>query len=191
MKVASQVMVLIFIILLAGHARAQAISKEYRTETGKIFSVTEKHPRGQSLSTIEITSSGFVYNLDNTVEDSDPIKEVIIADLDSNGFDEMYIITVSSGSGSYGGILAFASNRDISVTMINFPQIQEGDTKFQGYMGHDSFRVVNNKLLRTFPVYRPKDKQGSPGGVMRSLAYGLYPGEAMWQLRIVKAEKTK
>jgi hypothetical protein len=191
MKLATQLMVLVLIIFLAGHARTQSNSKEYRTETGKIFSITEKHPNGQSLSTIEITSSGFANNLNETIEDSDPINAVIIADLDNNGFDELYIITVSSGSGSYGGILGFASNRDISVSMINFPEIQEDDIHFQSYMGHDSFKVINQQLIRAFPIYLNTDNQNSPSGGMRTLVYGLYPGEAAWQLKIVKSAETE
>ena len=191
MKAAEQVMILVFIIFLAGHARTQSNSKEYKTETGKIFFVIEKHPNGQSLSNIVITSSGFAYNLNETIEDSDPIKEAIDADLDSNGFDELYIITVSSGSGSYGSILAFASNRDISVSMINFSGVQGGDTYFKGYMGHDSFSLIDQKLIRAFPIYLPADKQNKPSGGMRTLTYGLYPGEAMWQLKIVKSAETK
>ncbi len=191
MKAITHLMVLFFVILLANYARTQSNPKEYRTDTGKTFHVTEKHPNGQSLSTIEIVSSGFAYNLNETVEDSDPIKEMIIADLDNNGFDELYIITVSSGSGSYGGILAFASNSDVSLSMINSPEIEKDDIHFHGYMGHDSFRVIDQQLIRTFPIYLPADKQNNSTGGIRTLTYGLYPGEAMWQLKIVKTEKTK
>ncbi len=179
--------VLISVTTLAGYVCAESIPKEYKTSTGKTFNVTEKHPNGQSLSTIEIRSSGFDYNLDETIEDTDPIKEVIIADLDNNGFDELYIITVSSGSGSYGNVLAFASNRDKSLSMINFPEFQEGDKFFEGYMGHDSFSITDQKFLRVFPVYLPADTQNNPTGGMRTLTYGLYPGEAVWQLQIKKS----
>ena len=130
--------VLISVTILVGYVCAESIHKEFKTSTGKKIFVTEKHPNGLSLSTIEIRSSGFDYNLDQTIEDSDPIKEVIITDLDNNGFDELYIITVSSGSGSYGNVLAFASNRDKSLSRINFPEFQEGAKIFEGYMGHSN-----------------------------------------------------
>ena len=181
----------ISVIILAGYACSQTDKKEYKTNTGKIFSITEKHPYGQSLSTIEIESSGFEYNLDESIEDSDPIKEIFIDDLDDNGFDELYIITVSSGSGSYGNVLAFASNRDLSLSRINFPNIQEGDKLFNGYMGHDSFSIINKRLHRVFPLYLPADKQNAPTGGMRKLTYGLHQGEAAWQLQVENSLETK
>jgi hypothetical protein len=111
-----------------------------------------------------------------------------LADLDGNGFDEIYIITKSAGSGSYGSVLGFASNKDKSLSMINFPEIREGDAHFQGYMGHDAFRIEGQKLIRIFPVYKKGDTNENPTGGRRKLVYGLYPGEAMWQLEVEEAE---
>jgi len=163
----------------------QAVT-EYKTKTGKTIIVTETHPVGQSLSTIQITTKDFVHNISETYTDLDPISDVLIADLDANGFDEIYIVTRSAGSGSYGKIMGFASNFDKSLSMINFPEISEGDSRFDGYMGHDSFGIEAKKLIRTFPVYREGDSNRNPTGGMRKLFYGLYPGEAMWQLRILE-----
>jgi hypothetical protein len=73
-------------------------------------------------------------------EDRDPISDVFTADLDGNGFDEIYIVTTAAGSGSYGTILGFASNKDKSLSMIHFPEVREGDETFEGYMGHDTSR---------------------------------------------------
>ena len=160
------------------------LPKEYKTRTGKTIVVTETHPVGRSLSTIEITTKDFEYNRPEIYEDRDPISNVFIADLDGNGFDEIYIITTSVGSGSYGSVLGFASNKDKSLSMINFPDIQEGDKNFEGYMGHDTFAIEGQKLIRTFPIYQNGDTNQNPTGGMRKLIYGLYLGEAMWQLKI-------
>jgi len=158
--------------------------KAYMTKTGKTIVVTETHPIGQSLNTIEISTEGFEYNRPEIYEDRDPISNVFIADLDGDGFDEIYIITTSAGSGSYGTVLGFASNKDKSLSMINFPEIQEGDKNFEGYMGHDTFALEDQKLIRTFPIYHKDDTNQNPTGGKRKVIYGLYPGEAMWQLKI-------
>ena len=163
--------------------------KEYETRTGKTIIVSETQPAGGSLSTIEITSRGFEHNFQAVYEDRDPISDVFVADLDGNGFDEVYIITTSAGSGSYGTVLGFASNKDRSLSMINFPEIQTGDENFEGYMGHDTFKIEDQKLVRIFPVYNEGDTNEKPTGGRRKLVYGLYPGEAMWQLRIEQSEK--
>jgi len=165
--------------------------KEYRTKTGKTIIISETHPVGRSLSTIRISTRDFEHNYQEVYADRDPISEVFVADLDGNGFDEIYIITASAGSGSYGTVLAFASNGDKSLSMINFPEIQKGDENFEGYMGHDTFKIEDQMLVRIFPVYREGDTNENPTGGRRKLVYGLVPGEAMWQLKVEKSENPK
>jgi hypothetical protein len=162
--------------------------KEYKTRTGKTIIISETHPVGQSLSTIEISTKDFEHNYPEIYKDRDPISGVFVADLDENGFDEIYIITTSAGSGSYGTVLGFASNKDKSLSMINFPEIQARDEDFKGYMGHDTFKIEDQKLVRIFPVYNKGDTNQNPTGGTRKLLYGLYPGEAMWQLKVEKSE---
>jgi hypothetical protein len=149
--------------------------KEYKTTTGKTIIVSESHPVGQGLSNIRINTRDLEYN---------PVTDVFIADLDKNGFDEIYIITTSADSGSYGNVLGFASNKDKSLSMINFPDLQYNNELFKGYMGHDTFSIENNKLIRTFAVFNKGDSNQKPTGGKRKLIYGLYLGEAMWQLTI-------
>jgi hypothetical protein len=161
---------------------------EYKTKTGKTIIISETHPVGQSLSTIKIITKDFEHNYPEIYQDRDPISDVFLADLDGNDFDEIYIITISAGSGSHGTVLGFASNKDKSLSMINFPEIQKGDENFKGYMGHDTFKIEDQKLVRTFPIYNQGDTNQNPTGGTRKLVYGLYPGEAMWQLKIEKSE---
>ena len=113
----------------------QSFSKEYKTSTHKTIIISETHPVGQSLSTIEISTKDFTHNHAETYENADPISDVFIADLDGNGFDEIYIVTTSQGSGSYGKVMGFASNNDKSLSMIYFPDLQREDDMFKGYMG--------------------------------------------------------
>ena len=162
--------------------------KEYKTSTGKIIIISETHPAGISLSTIEITSKGFEHNIQEILANIDPVTNISIADLDGNGFDEIYIITTSVGSGSYGNVLGFASNNDKSLTMISFPEVDINDPYFQGYMGHDLFSIEDNKMTRTFPIYMKNDTNQKPTGGIRKLTYSLIPGEAMWQLKIEKTD---
>jgi len=179
----------------ASPAKAKGIqsnaSKEFKTRTGKTIMISETHPVGQSLSTIKISTKDFEYNYSEIYRDRDPISDIFLSDLDGNGFDEIYIIMTSAGSGSYGTVLGFASNKDKSLSMINFPEVQEGDNNFKGYMGHDNFKIEERKLVRIFPIYNQGDTNQNPTGGKRKLVYGLYPGEAMWQLKIEKSETLK
>ena len=162
--------------------------EEYKTKTGKMIIISEAHPVGQSLSTIKISTKDFEHSHSETYENMDPISDVFIADLDDNGFDEIYIITTSQGSGSYGKVIGFASNYDKSLSMINFPEIEKEGKIFEGYMGHDIFTIEDQKLIRIFPIYNKDDTNQNPTGGKRKLIYDLYPGEAMWQLKIEKSE---
>jgi heat shock protein HslJ len=164
-------------------------AREYRTRTGKTIIVAKTHPIGRSLATIEIRTEGFEHNFGEEFEDRDPISDAFLADLDGNGFDEIYIVTTAAGSGSYGTVLGFASNKDKSLSMIHFPEIRKGKAHFKGYMGHDTFTIEGRKLVRLFPIYKKGNTNENPTGGRRKLVYGLYPGEAMWQLRIEKSEE--
>jgi hypothetical protein len=163
-------------------------SKAYRTRTGKTIVVLESHPAGRSLATIEVRTEGLEHNFREVFEDRDPISNVFVADLDGNGFDEIYIVTTAAGSGSYGSVLGFASNKDKSLSMIYFPEVRDGEAHFEGYMGHDTFTTEGCRLVRMFPVYNQGDTNEKPTGGKRKLVYGLVPGEAGWLLRIEKSE---
>lgn len=166
-------------------AGADSIVREHLTRSGRSIVIQESHPVGQSLSEISIESKGFEHDFSEVFSDQDPISSVLVADLDGNGFDEFYIVTVSSGSGSYGAVLGLASNKDKSLSTIQFPEIREGDEVFAGYMGHDTFTISDGTLLRSFPLYRPSDTNEGPTGGTRKVRYGLFAGESSWQLRVV------
>ena len=70
--------------------------------------------------------------------------------------------------------------------MVHVPEIREDDEHFAGYMGHDTFKISGNSLIRTFPIYAPADRNSNPTGGIRQLTYDLFPGEAAWQLKITE-----
>jgi hypothetical protein len=113
--------------------------------------------------------------------DVDPINKVLVGDLDANGFDEVYVITIAAGSGSYGNVYGVASNKDKSVSYITIPKVTEEDMKkggkFEGYEGHDEFEIVENSLARRFPIK-------GEGVKMRAINYKLKPGESSYVLYI-------
>ncbi len=161
-----------------------------KTSTEKsIELITDKKSNG--LNDLKIVPLDFINTKDTFhLKDSDPLLHTWIKDLDSNGFDELYLITISSGSGSYATIYGFASNQDLSMTPIYVPEISEKDLLpegvYYGYMGHDSIYVDQNKIHRKFPVYQEGDANCCPSGGDKILSYELHPGEASWILSIEK-----
>jgi len=156
--------------------------KEYKTKTGKGF-VVDQEGEG-SLVTVKITPKGFGHTEPIVLKDIDPVSKVFLADLNNDGFEEIYVVTNSVGSGSYAGLYGYSSNNDKSVTPITIPEVSEKDLagNFKGYMGHDSFYVENGKLYRKFPVYKKGDSNANPTGGNKVVEYALKPGEASWKL---------
>ena len=119
-----------------------------------------------------------------------PIKETVdgrvldaqVADLDANGQPEIYVVVQGAGSGSYGQLVAYAlsgGKRFISPIVLQ----ELSGSLAQGYQGHDQFEVVENCLVRRFPIYKPGDSNAKATGGLRQICYKLKPGEASWMLR--------
>jgi hypothetical protein len=160
-----------------------------KTRTDKTFVVNEERISA-SLNKTSIETNGFTEKNDIfRLGETDPIYDIIISDLDKNGFDELFIITRSVGTGSYGTIYGFSSNKDRSVSSIIIPEISQSDLAedaiFNGYMGHDSIYVSNYRLFRKFPVYKDGDENCCPTGGDRTIQYKLKHGEDMWRLDVM------
>jgi len=156
--------------------------KDYKTKSGKSFTVDQEGEG--SMVNVKITPKGFEVNEPIVLKDVDPVSKVFMADLNKDGFEEIYVVTNSAGSGTAATLYAYVSNRDKSVTPVYVQEVTEKDLKgaFKGYMGHDTFYVENGRLYRKFPVYKEGDSNANPTGGEKVIEYVLKPGEASWQL---------
>jgi hypothetical protein len=152
---------------------------------GVTFRVT--CPNASSMNQLTIVPSGLTGdNRPITQEVEGNVTGAEVADLNSDGSPEIYVYVQSAGSGSYGSLVAYSANQKRSLGMIHLPPVAENPKVSKGYMGHDAFAVVENRLVQRFPVYRPGDTNASPTGGARQLHYKLVPGEAGWALRLDK-----
>lgn len=161
--------------------------REFKTASGVVFVVEETHPTSASLSTIRVTSRGLKeVETDMSYTDVDPVKDIFLADINNDGFEELYIVTEVAGSGGYAGIIGLSSNSDKSTSTITVPELVEDDMKagklFEGYQGHDKIYIENKQLVREFPVYKAGDNNATPSGGTRKVVYSLTKGEASWML---------
>lgn len=141
-------------------------------KSGKILQVEVDNSESASINKVNITSTDFKEDISIKLE-TEPITDVFIADLDKNGYEELYLITTSAGSGSYGEVYAFISDKDVEIIQCSLANISESDTDFEGYMGHDSFYIENSLLIREFPVYREKDSNANPTAGTQKIRYTL------------------
>jgi hypothetical protein len=138
-----------------------------------------------SVNTLRITPAGLeIDNRPLEVSVDGTVTGAEVADLDGDGSPELYVYVVSAGSGSYGTLVGYAANRRKSLSGIYLPPVDGNPAAAKGYMGHDEFAVVENVLVRRFPVYRDGDTNAAPTGGTRQLQYKLTPGEAGWILQL-------
>ena len=124
-------------------------------------------------------------NQDASTEVDGTIVNQQVADLDNNGWPELYIFTQSVGSGSYGNVIAYAVNNGKSMTPVYMPELRQ-----KGYMGHDIFAVHEDHITRSFPLYKESDSNASPSGGRMTIRYELIKGEASWQLQPVSSSQS-
>ena len=152
------------------------------TFRGITFHVTS--PNAGSVNTLRIQPSGLK-------ADNSPIERQIegtvtnaeVADLNVDGSPELYVYVTSAGSGSHGSMAAYSANKGKSLSEIYLPALEEDKVAAKGYMGHDEFAVVENTLVRRFPIYKDGDTNSKPTGGTRQIQYKLKAGEAGWILR--------
>lgn len=152
------------------------------TEQGITFHVTS--PNNASINSLRIQPSGL--KADNTLIERQiegTVTNAEVADLNVDGSPELYVYVTSAGSGSHGSLVAYAANKGKSLSEIYMPPMEEDKAAAKGYMGHDEFAVVENTLVRRFPVYKDGDTNSQPTGGTRQIQYKLKAGEAGWILR--------
>lgn len=138
-----------------------------------------------SLNQLTVTTGGLTEANEPVSREIDgTVTKAEVADLDSDGFPEIYVFVNSAGSGSYGGVVAYAVNKGKSISEISFPNVADDAVNSKGYMGHDEFAVVEGSLVQRFPIYSDSDTNAAPSGKTRQLQYKLRPGEAGWQLKL-------
>lgn len=141
-------------------------------------------PNEGSINQVTVRAETPEGALESMVAEADgTITKVEVEDLNGDGYPEIYVYINSAGSGSYGSLIAYASNRNKSLSQIYLPSIADDPSVAKGYMGHDEFAVGEGTLLHRFPIYRENDKNAEPTGGTRQIQYKLEAGEAGWVLR--------
>ena len=165
----------------------------YTTASGKRWVLIEDKSLGNSISSVTVTTKNFeIVNDTYNFEELDPIEEVFQTDLDSNGFEELFFVTRSVGSGSYGTIFGIASNRDKSASLVYIYPVQQEEYKddelFWGFRGHNTFEIEERSVISAFPVYLEGDSNSNPTGGGAKVYYELSMGEASWILKPTRRE---
>ncbi|MFD1255749.1 hypothetical protein ACFQ3S_02990 [Mucilaginibacter terrae] len=98
------------------------------------------------------------------------IKEVLNADMDTDGNPEIFIHTQATDSTNAAKIYAFEYNND-KARELDFPRLTRSQKK--GYRGNDNFFVKDGNLMREFNVYDETDSLATKPIDKRSIRYSL------------------
>lgn len=168
-------------------------STTYTTKSGKKIKITETNPIGESLSTITIDPMGFSTNTP-IVLDTNKLTNSLYVDLNKDSFEELIITTVSQGSGSFGEVFIFTTASTSMLLPVRIPEMSEADTEkgglFEGYMGHDSYSIVSDTLIREFPTFKKTDTNSEPTGPRRSIIYSLVKKDMDYTIVFIKGTTT-
>jgi len=121
--------------------------------------------------------------------EGEKVIDVEVEDLNSDGSPELFVYTQSAGSGSYGKVYAFSVNNKKSMSPVYFQPTAENSKINKGYMGHDEFSLIENRLGQRFPIYKEGDSNANPTGGTRQVFYKLTEGEAMRKLEVDKIDE--
>lgn len=148
---------------------------------GVTFQVESPNAGPVNRVTVRAVSAAGLF-AEESMEADGSVSGVEVEDLNADGYPEVYVYVTSAGSGSYGSLIAYGSNRNRSISQIYLPPLADDPQAAEGYMGHDRFAVGEGSLLRRFPVYLQGDANAAPTGGTRQVQYRLKAGEAGWQL---------
>ncbi|MEJ8801173.1 hypothetical protein [Pontibacter sp. H249] len=161
---------------------ANEISYEERLQDGGMqFSIQTTGTGSQrSLSITVARSEQPPVRIDEAIEGA--VTNSAVTDLNDNTKPELLVFVSSSGSGSYGKVYGYEFDREYwgELAMPDLtPELQKD------YMGHDEFKVINDRLVRTFPIYLETDPNCCPTGGTRTIVYTL---DNALNLRVEKVE---
>jgi len=107
------------------------------------------------------------------------VRQVWFADLDADGVPEIAVWTAASGPEGRGHLDLLGFDEHGSLVEEDVPEPAKSWQR--GYAGHDTYRVEEGVLLRTFPIYRSGDVADHATGGARILKLISEHDRWMWR----------
>lgn len=140
---------------------SEPATREFVSRTGKKWLVHQTPLNDPAYINVSVETRGFTNDqapLD--LGEIDPVIQVRLADLDKDGFEELYLVTQATGEETYGTIYGFYSDSDRDVLLISYegasPYTMKEGGPYEGYHGADAFFFNDNSLVNSFPVTLPE-----------------------------------
>lgn len=120
------------------------------------------------------------------------ITKAEIDDLNNDGFPDLILYVYSGANAEYGTVFAFASQDNKSYVPFVLPDAMLDGKLKDGYLGHDEFTLLEGKLMREFPLYKPGDDKDKPTGGKRFVQYSVSPsGNGGFEFKVARTYDIK
>jgi hypothetical protein len=126
-------------------------------------------------NTLRIVPRGLVDNSEIVQPIDGIVSGAEIADLDIDQAPEVYVYVRLPGAEQRMALVAYASNRNRSLSAIALPALADVPGAATGYRGNDAMAIVESVFAWRFPL---------DGGGYRQLQFRLAKGEASWILKL-------
>ncbi len=153
---------------------------------GKVqFTITS--PNSTQGNTLTVAPSGLEQRNDTMSFNIQGLAtDARMADLNQDGFPEVYVFVKNVGEQPSSAIYGFASYRNRSYGPIN---VQEPPADMlEGYQGDDEFTLEGTALKRSFPVYENMGTEAERLAGQQVITYELKKGEAAFVLEPTGSE---
>ena len=156
-----------------------------KTLTQNDISFTVSCANSNSLNALKITPKGFTNNNEETIKEiNGTLHKTEIADLNNDGYPEIYCFTYSNDDIPKGTVHAFSSYKNKSYGEIYMVPNEQHKKLFDGYAGNDQFSIEGHFLVRSFSILN-KNSNIFEAEKRQIVKYQLIEGEASYLLKPV------
>jgi hypothetical protein len=176
MKYSFFFLILAIVFFATGNICAQVRKIDSTLKMGKAGYKVSCNNRNPEQNELKIRPIGF----ENTAREMNfyvkgEVTKTEIDDLNNDGFPDLLVYIFSGKNFEYGTVYVFASEENKSYSPFVLPDVMLDGKIKDGYQGHDEFVLLEGKLMREFPLYKPGDEKNKPTGGKRFVQYNVVP----------------
>lgn len=174
------ILILPFFLLMLFTAGAQNQYKKIDTtmKLGKAGYRVVCSNKNELKNSISINPVGFNSEArDVSFEIRGRVQKVEVDDLNNDMFPDLVLYVYPPGDKSIGNVIGISSVNNDRFMPISFPDIINDPKLRNGYIGYDSYMLMEGTLMRRFPLYSTDSLGVKPLGTFRQIQYRVVPDE--------------
>jgi hypothetical protein len=149
--------------------------------------------KSSSMAQIHVQGIGFQQaNQTLCFDKVSPFESALVADIDNNGFEELYVITRSRGKKKQAGIYGIVSVGGVKYKTIYIPEFDAANgssfSYLDGYKGNDSIFIKDKTLKRIFQVTFFDSVAHVRRNGFREITYKLVEFDNSFSLQVSKVD---